>query len=184
MVAGLTREAPYPHDLFASAIGFVGIILNFLPEFRLLLAALPALLLCIVGTLCFCAGNQVSVALQRQNVAVISANSWGMFYRCLVLTFFALVLVLVLVNPLVIDYCYPYLSGLIWLGVLSSVLTFACYLTLVGRIGGGKAGYATVMFLVFDLLISTMFEKYQWRVLPFAGICLVVAGNILFLRNR
>ena len=89
MVAGLTRTAPHPRELFASAIGLGGIILIFLPEFRLSLAALPALLLCIVGTLCFCAGNQVSAALQRQNVAVISANSWGMVYGCLVLAFFA-----------------------------------------------------------------------------------------------
>ena len=59
--------------------------------------------------------------------------------------------------------------------MFSSVLTFACYLTLVGRIGAGKAGYATVIFPVFALLISTVFEKYQWGVLPFAGICLVVA---------
>jgi len=180
MVAGLTRTAPHPRELFASAIGLGGIILIFLPEFRLSLAALPALLLCIVGTLCFCAGNQVSAALQRQNVAVISANSWGMVYGCLVLALFALVLG----NPFVIDYSLTYLSGLVWLAVFSSVLTFACYLTLVGRIGAGKAGYATVIFPVFALLISTVFEKYQWGVLPFAGICLVVAGNILMLRNR
>ena len=103
-----------------------------------------------------------------------------MVYGCLVLAFFALVLG----NPFVIDYRLPYLSGLIWLAVFSSVLTFACYLTLVGRIGAAKAGYATVIFPVFALLISTVFEKYQWGVLPFAGICLVVAGNILMLRNR
>ena len=91
---------------------------------------------------------------------------------------------LVLGNSIVIDYRLPYLAGLIWLAVLSSVLTFVCYLTLVGRIGAGKAGYATVIFPVFALLISTMFEKYQWGVVPFAGICLVVAGNLLMLRNR
>ena len=85
MVSGLTRTAPYPHQLFASVIGLGGIILIFLPELRLSLTALPALLLCVAGTLCFCAGNQVSAALQRQNVAVISANSWGMVYGCLVL---------------------------------------------------------------------------------------------------
>ena len=103
-----------------------------------------------------------------------------MFYGCLVLALFALVLG----NPFVIDYRLTYLSGLVWLAVFSSVLTFACYLTLVGRIGPGKAGYATVIFPVFALLISTVFEKYQWGVLPFAGICLVVAGNMLMLRNR
>ena len=180
MVACLTRTAPHPHQLFASAIGLVGIVLIFMPELRLSLTALPALLLCIAGTLCFCAGNLVSAALQRQNVPVISANSWGMAYGCVVLAFYALVLG----NPFSIDHRLPYLFGLVWLSVFSSVLAFACYLTLVGRIGAGKAGYATVIFPVFALLISTVFERYQWGVLPLAGICLVIAGNMMMLRNR
>ena len=180
MVAGLTRTTPHPRQFFASVIGLSGIVLIFLPELRLSLVALHALLLCMAGTLCFCMGNQVSAALQRQNVAVISANSWGMVYGSLVLAFYAMVLG----NPFVIDDRLPYLSGLVWLAVFSSVLTFACYLKLVGRIGAVKAGYATVIFPLFSLLISTVFEQYQWGVLSVAGICLVVAGNILVLRDH
>ena len=168
MVAGLTRTAPHPRELFASAIGLVGIILNFLPEFRLSLTTLPALLLCVVGTLCFCAGNQVSAALQKQNVAVISANSWGMVYGCLLLSLFALVLG----NSFVIDYRLPYLSGLIWLAVFSSVLTFACYLTLVGRIGAGKAGYATVIFPVFALLFQRCLKSTSGECFPLLAFVL------------
>lgn len=179
MVAGLTRTVPHPRQLFASAIGLVGIVLIFLPELSFSSAALPALLLCIAGTLCFCVGNQVSAALQRQNVPVISANSWGMVYGCLVLAVYALVLG----NPFAIEQRLPYLFGLVWLAVFSSVLAFACYLTLVGRIGAGRAGYATIIFPVFALLISTAFEQYQWGVLSLVGICLVVAGNILMMRS-
>ena len=180
MVAALTRTAPHPRQLFASALGFGGVILIFLPELRLSLASLPALLLCVAGTLCFCAGNQVSAVLQKQKIPVMSANSWGMVYGCVVLTVYALILD----NPFILDGRLSYLSGLVWLAVFSSVLAFACYLTLVGRIGAGKAGYVTIIFPVFALLISTAFEQYQWGAFPLIGICLVIAGNLLVLRSR
>ena len=103
-----------------------------------------------------------------------------MVYGCIVLIVYALVLG----NPFILDHRLFYLSGLVWLAVFSSVLAFACYLTLVGRIGAGKAGYATVIFPVFALLISTAFENYQWGLFSFAGIFLVISGNILMLRSR
>ena len=180
MVAGLTRTAPPLRQLVATAIGLGGIILIFLPELQLSQEALPALLLCIAGTLCFCAGNQVSAALQKQNIPVMSANSWGMIYGCVVLVVYALLLD----NPFILDDRLSYLSGLFWLAVFSSVMAFACYLTLVGRIGAGKAGYATVIFPVFALLISTAFEQYQWGLFSSVGICLVIAGNMLMLHSR
>ena len=153
---------------------------DFLPELRLSAAALPALSLCVAGTLFFCAGNLVSASLQKQHVPVMSANSWGMAYGCGVLSLYALVLG----NPFIIDGGSAYLTGLVWLAVFSSVVAFACYLTLVGRIGAGRAGYATVIFPVFALLISTVFEGYSWTVLSAAGIGLVLAGNLLMLRSR
>jgi drug/metabolite transporter (DMT)-like permease len=180
MVASLTRKAMQPRQFVASAIGLGGVIMIFLPGLQLSTAALPALFLCIAGTSCFCVGNQLSAALQRQNIPVMSANSWGMVYGCVVLAAYALLQG----NPFVIDGQLPYLSGLIWLAVFSSVLGFTCYLTLVGRIGAGKAGYATVIFPVFALLISTAFEQYQWGVISIVGICLVIAGNMLMLLSR
>lgn len=180
MVACLTRSAPQPRQILASVIGLGGIILIFLPELQVSSAALPALLLCVGGTLFFCGGNLVSASLQKQNVPVMSANSWGMVYGCAVLAVYAVVLG----NPFIIDVRVSYVAGLLWLSVFSSVLAFACYLTLVGRIGAGKAGYATVVFPVFALLISTLFEGYGWTVLSALGIGLVLAGNVLMLRTR
>jgi drug/metabolite transporter (DMT)-like permease len=77
-----------------------------------------------------------------------------------------------------------YIVSLAWLVVISSVISFMCYLTLLGRIGPGRAGYATVVFPVFALLISTAFEGYQWSAFAFVGIGLVVTGNIIMARAR
>ena len=108
----------------------------------------------------------------------MSANSWGMFYGCLVLIIYALLLN----HPFKISLETSYLLGLVWLSVFSTVLTFTCYLVLLGRIGAGRVGYATVVFPVFALLISTVFENYVWTPLAFIGVGLVLLGNIVMAK--
>ena len=56
-----------------------------------------------------------------------------------------------------IEVTLRYLGSLLWLTIVSTVLTFSCYLMLIGRIGASRAGYATVVFPVFALLLSTSF---------------------------
>jgi drug/metabolite transporter (DMT)-like permease len=65
--------------------------------------------------------------------------------------------------------------------VVSTVVAFAAYLTLLGRIGAARAGYSTVMFPVFALLISTVFEGYAWTPYAIAGLALVAIGNVLVI---
>jgi drug/metabolite transporter (DMT)-like permease len=63
-------------------------------------------------------------------------------------------------------------------------VAFGAYLTLLGRIGAARAGYAMVMFPVVALVISFFFEGLQPRPSIFAGVALVLAGNLLILRGR
>ena len=76
-----------------------------------------------------------------------------------------------------------YVISLLWLAVVSSVAAFWAYLTLLGRIGAARAGYATVMFPVFALAISTVFEGYRWTAPAVLGLALVLAGNLFVLRR-
>ena len=180
MVSVLTIRPPRLSQLLASVIGLTGIIVIFWPELEVSDKAWLSLGLCSLGTLCFCSGNQVSASTQRDNVPVMSANSWGMIYGC----FFMVLISLVRGHEFTIVLSWKYLGGLIWLSVFSSVIAFACYLGLVGRIGAGKAGYATVVFPVFALIISTFFEDYVWTGLGFLGIICVLAGNFVMARTR
>ncbi len=41
-----------------------------------------------------------------------------------------------------------------------------------------------MIFPVFALLISTIYEDYQWSALSFAGLALVMAGNVMMIRAR
>ena len=119
-------------------------------------------------------------AYSKAGISVLSANSWGMMYGCSILTIAALVRgQLFIIEPTAL-----YLGSLLWLSVFGSVIAFFSYLSLVGSIGAGRAGYATVVFPVFALLISTFFEAYQWTVPALIGIGLVLAGNVLMIRAR
>jgi len=57
-------------------------------------------------------------------------------------------------------------------------------LTLLGRIGADRAGYATVLFPVIALMISAIMEDYRMSMLAVAGLALVLLGNVFVLGNR
>ena len=180
MVALASRRMPKWKHLLAAVIGISGVLLLYLPELQTSQTALLSLGLCLGGTLFFCTGNLVAAATQRAGLPVMGASTWGMAYGAGLLGLIALANG----SPFIIEFTPVYLLSLAWLVVISSVITFACYLTLVGRIGPGRAGYATVMFPAFALLISTAFESYQWTAFALAGLGLVVTGNIIMLRSR
>ena len=77
-----------------------------------------------------------------------------------------------------------YLSTLLYLAIIASVIAFGSYLTLLGRIGSARAGYTTVLFPVVALTVSTLFEGYHWTGSALAGLVFVLAGNILMLKKR
>ena len=181
----LTREPPNRAALLGFALGITGIVLMFLPALReqgagLDAGALLGLGLCVAGTLCFCTGNVLSADLQRDKVPVIAASAWGMAYG----TLWAAFLGLAVGRPFAFEWTAAYLVSLGWLAVVSTVIAFAAYLTLVGRIGAGRAGYATVIFPVFALMVSTAVEGYQWTVAAMLGLVLVLAGNVFVVRGR
>ena len=180
MVSALTVRPPRLNQLIASAIGLSGIILIFWPELDVSNKAWISLILCTIGTICFCSGNQVSASTQKDGVPVLSANSWGMMYGCI----FMAMIALVRGHEFTVVASWSYLGGLVWLSVFSSVIAFACYLSLVGSIGAGKAGYATVVFPVFALMISTLVDGYVWTGLGVTGIVCVLLGNLIMARTK
>lgn len=180
MVAALSRTPPPALQLGAAVTGLAGLGLIFLPELQMAPSVGLAILFGGVGTLCFCTGNLLSAATQKRGIHVLASTCWGMVYG----TGFMIIVSLVRGHEFIIDPTAVYLGSLAWLVIISSVLAFGSYLTLIGRIGPGRAGYATVIFPVFALLISTIYEDYQWSALSFAGLGLVMAGNLMMIRAR
>ena len=180
MIAVLGRSRPRIAHLLAAMVGLTGVVCLFWPELQLSNTALTSLALCLIGTLFFCTGNMVSAECQKCGIPIFASASWGMLYGACYLALFSFISN----HEFIIEPTAKYVLGLVWLALVSSVMTFAAYLSLIGRIGPSRAGYATVIFPVFALLISTVFESYTWSGLAFIGLGLVICGNVIMLRAR
>ncbi len=162
-------------------LGFLGVALLFYPQLagtRLDSKVFFGLLLCIGGTLSFCTGNMISARLQRRKVPVVAATAWGMLYGAAALGIYAAARG----YAFRIDPHLPYLVGLLYLALVASVVAFASYLTLLGRIGVDRAAYVTVMLPLVALAVSTAVESYRWTVPAGCGLAAVLIGNLLVLR--
>lgn len=169
-----------PRVALGAATGITGLITVFWPEvqsFDLSQIGSQSLLLCIAGTVLASLGNMVSVTNQRRGLPVLQANAYGMTYGALFMALFALAGG----QTFNFDTSLIYVASLSYLAVFGSVFGFGFYLTLLGRIGADRAAYATVLFPVIALGLSSVFENYQWSPGALAGMLLVLAGNVLVL---
>ncbi len=179
----LFGQRPSLMALGAGSLGFAGIGLMFLPKLAgadFNSGAALGLAFCVGGTLSFCLGNMLSADTQRRGIGVTPATAWGMVYGMFFLGIFSALRG----HSFAPEWSLGYLGGLIYLAVVASVIAFASYLTLLGRIGSARAGYATVLFPVVALTVSTVFEGYQWTPLAAAGLVCVLGGNLMMLRAR
>jgi len=182
MAALLLREPIRPRVAFGALVGLAGIACLFWPEIAggAVRGALGGLALGIAGTLSFSLGNMLSVANGRAGIPVVSASAIGMCYG----TAFNALGALIGGHAFIIDWSLLYVGSLLWLTVLSTVVAFWAYLTLAERIGADRAGYATVMFPIIALLISTAVEGYRWTPLAALGVALALLGNAIVLSGR
>lgn len=163
-----------------AAAGLSGIALVFWPEVSTLSfedSALRGVAYALGGTLCAATGMTLSARNQRAGLRVVPTNAYSMGYAALVVALAATVTG----TPFGFAWTLSYVGGLAYLVVMSSVLAFAAYLTLLGRIGPARASYASVLFPILALALSTAFEGYTWTAEAFGGVILVLAGNVLVL---
>lgn len=168
--------------LAGGLLGFLGVALMFQPQIARAASSstvLTGLAFCTAGTLSFCLGNMASSRLQKRGLPVIGASAWGMVYGAL----WSGVLALVLGERFTVEMTPAYLGSMIYLALFSTVLAFLTYLTLLGRVGPARAGYATVLFPVFALMISAVFEDYHFTLPALLGLGAVALGNLLVLRR-
>lgn len=182
MATVVLKQPLQPRLLLAALVGIFGVMLMFGPEALLdnKDGAGRGLLFAAMGTLLFSSGNMISGRIQYAGISVLSANAWGMVYGSTLLGLVACVNG----RPFIIEPTVYYLGSLVWTIVFSSVIAFFVYLTLLGRIGAARTSYTTVLFPVLALLISTVFENYQWTPLGGLGLLCVLGGNLMGMVRR
>jgi drug/metabolite transporter (DMT)-like permease len=169
-----------PRIYVGALLGIVGIVILFGPqvtEVSMSDGVLFGSVLAVVGALMASFGNMASQAAQKTKLPVVQSNAWSMLYGGL----FTAVIALSQGHEFTFDPTAEYVLSLAYLTVFGSVIAFGAYLTLLGRIGAHRAGYATVMFPVVALVLSTLFEDLVLDSTLITGFALVLAGNLLVL---
>ncbi len=129
----------------------------------------------LVATLFASLGNILSARNQASGIPVLQTNAYGMSYGALLMVVYAAVSGV----PFVFEWTAAYVGSLLYLSVFGSIIAFGAYLTLVGRIGADKAAYATVLFPLVALAISSVFEDFTWTPIALTGVGLILIGNVL-----
>jgi drug/metabolite transporter (DMT)-like permease len=132
--------------------------------------------LCILGTYGFSLGNMISTRHQKHGLDIFTTNAYAMLYGALLMA---------LISWFKQDDFFPSMqfsavSALLYLAIFGSVIGFTAYFYLVGRIGAAKAAYSTLLFPLVALVISTLWEGYQWHFNAVIGVILILCGNAIF----
>ena len=176
--AALTRRF-----LAGSAIALAGIALLMLHEYRIAppnSGVTTGVLLVTGAILSVSVGNLLQATQTARAVPVVSLMAWGMIWGVVASGAYAAVSV----GAPVLDPRPAYLAGIAYLGLVGSALTFPLYSQLIRDWGPGPAAYNGVAVPVVAMILSTLFEGYQWSLLAGGGAVLAMAGLLVALSGR
>ncbi|TCM69244.1 EamA-like transporter family protein [Acinetobacter calcoaceticus] len=167
----------------AAALGLLGMLALFWQDIigtNFKVETLIGIALCMLGTYGFSLGNMISIRHQKRGLDIFSSNAYAMLYGAILMA---------VISVLRGDHFFPSmdfisLSALWYLAIFGSVIGFSAYFFLIGRIGAAKAAYSTLLFPLVALLISTIWEGYQWHFNAVLGVVLILCGNAIFFIRR
>ena len=171
-------QRPSPRLVPAVLLGMAGIVALFWHDLRDTQASAGLMWgigLSALGTLGFSFGNMISQRHQRRQCDLLTTNSYGMLYGALLMALVSL-LQGVSLQP---TWNGQWLAALSYLAIVGSVVGFAAYFTLVGRIGSSRAAYTTVLFPLVALALSTRYEGYEWHASAIPGLVMILLGNLV-----
>jgi len=169
--------------LLGGTIGVLGIVLVFWPQltsFSLSDQGALGLVLSVVSTFMASLGNIISARHQQNNLPVIQTNAYGMAYGAAIIGAISLISG----KTFSFEMSLAYVGSLFYLSLFGTVIAFGCYLKLIGKIGADRAAYATMLFPIVALGISTVYEGYQWAPNNIIGMAVVLVGNWMVLSKR
>ncbi len=169
--------------LAGSAIALAGIALLMLHEYRIAppnSGVTTGVLLVTGAIFSVSIGNLLQATQTARAVPVVSLMAWGMIWGVVASGAYAIVSV----GAPVLDPRPAYLAGIAYLGLVGSALTFPLYSQLIRDWGPGPAAYNGVAVPVVAMILSTLFEGYQWSLLAGGGAVLAMAGLLVALSGR
>ena len=173
------KDFPQTSTVIGAIIGLVGITLVFYEDITFFKekGLWSAIGLCLFATYLASLGNMFSKILQTQKITVVSANKWGMTYGAISL----LVVTILFDRNVQLPTSLSFLSGLLFLAIFGSIIGFWSYLTLLGRVGANKAAYAMIVFPIWALILSWLFEDFTWTPIKITGVVIILTGNLFII---
>ena len=173
-----SKRLPPIQIALGASLGVLGVCLIFngeLFESQSQRAVTSGFLYAVAGTLCFSMGTIVSARNRNSGKSTLTGIAWAMTYG----TGLLCAVSFVRGNEFNFDASPPYILSLVYLSVFGSVIAFSAYFALLKRIRPEQAAYATVLFPVVALTLSTFFESYQWTASSVLGVVITLFGNLL-----
>ncbi len=122
-------------------------------------------------------GNMAAITNTRRALPIVTVNAhamaWGALSSFVIAAFFG--------REWRFSMTPDYVLSLIYLALFGSCIAFGCFLALIKRIGSARASYASVLFPIVALAISTVFEDYRWSLPAAVGVAFILSGNWLAL---
>ncbi|SDW84083.1 DMT family transporter [Marinobacter mobilis] len=174
------RQRPHVRLYPAMVLGVSGVALLFWHDLRLGNASLASILFAVAGTFWFSMGNLISVRVREAGIPLLVANAWAMVYGAVILGIWCLIQGVTWTLP---DSAV-FWGATLFLAVPGSIVAFYCYLTVIQTLGADRAGYATVLFPVVALSVSTWLEGFDWTLTAIAGAGLALLGNLVLFGRR
>jgi drug/metabolite transporter (DMT)-like permease len=170
--------------IIGSMIASAGVALLMLQEYRAAPVGGTAVLigtsLTLIAVMCASVSNVLQVLPNIARFPTITILAWSMLWG----TLFDAAWSLITHGPPVIDMRPSYLGGVLYLGIVGSVITFPLYFRLIREIGPGKAAYTGVVIPIVAMLLSSLFEGYVWTPLAIGGAVLATIGLIIAMRPK
>ena len=167
----------------ASMIGLLGLFIIFNKEiigFTYSNKVHYGILLGIIATYFASLGNIISLRNSKNNLPIISTLSYAMLYGSI----FTFIVSVILNKEIIFDISFSYITSLLFLSFVGSVLAFTLYLKLIEQIGAGRAGYISAILPVVALIISTYFENLVWNQSIILGLFLLILGAVLVIHQK
>ncbi len=124
-------------------------------------------------------GNVFTRLSQQTGSPIWASTGWAMVYGSGATLLFGLVKGVSFALPMNAGY----LAGLLYLSLFGSVAAFLLYYGVASRRGFGLASYIGVMTPPVAMAASSLVEKVRWDLSALIGLCLIIAGQVLVVRQ-
>jgi drug/metabolite transporter (DMT)-like permease len=125
-------------------------------------------------------GNLAAWRAQKEGAGVLPSTAWAMGYGALIVATFAWATGV----EWRFEMTAPYVLSLLYLSVFGSVVAFGLYFSLARARGYARASYISAVTPPVAMLVSVVMEDARFGLAAFAGLALVLAGQVLMIRAR